>query len=63
MSISCTVKHVQHIGVIRGFCLPGGLVKIFSAWEGGGCEGDKKQLPCDLLGESIPRLTLCWGYK
>ena len=42
MSISCTVKHVQHIGIIRGFCLPGGLVKIFSAWEGGGLEGDRK---------------------
>ena len=64
MSISCTVKHVQHIGIIRGFCLPGGLVKIFSAWEGGGLEGDrKKQLACDLQGGSISRLTLCWGYK
>ena len=28
------VKHAQRIGIIRAFCLPvpGGLVKIFSAW-------------------------------
>ena len=34
--VSVVVKHVQSIGIIRTFCLPGGLVKILSV--------------CDLLG-------------
>ena len=35
-SISVIVEHVQHVGVIGAFCLPGGLFKFFSAW------GDRK---------------------
>ena len=31
ISISVVVKHVQSIGIVRAFCLPGGLVKILSA--------------------------------
>ena len=31
--ISVIVKHGQHIGIIRAFCLPGELVKFFSVWE------------------------------
>ena len=34
ISISVIVKHVQHVGIIRVFCLPGGLNKFFSAWGG-----------------------------
>ena len=30
ISVSVVVKHVQSIGIIRTFCLPGGLVKILS---------------------------------
>ena len=45
ISISVIVnKHIQSIGIIRTFCLLGGLIKIFSAW------GDKKLLVCCLLG-------------
>ena len=29
IGISIIVKHVQHVGIIRAFCLPGGLVKFF----------------------------------
>ena len=43
ISINVIVKHVQSIGIIRGFVSSwGGLVKIFSAWS------DKKLLGCDL---------------
>ena len=31
ISISVIVKHGQHTGIIWEFCLPGGLVKFFSA--------------------------------
>ena len=31
ISISDIVKHVQHIGIIRAFCVPGKLVQFFSA--------------------------------
>ena len=32
--VSVTVKQVQHIRIIRAFCMPvGGLVKFFSARE------------------------------
>ena len=34
MSISVAVKYVQSIGIIMAFCMPGGLVKILSAWGG-----------------------------
>ena len=31
---SIIVKHMQHVGLIRAFCLPrGGLAKFFSAWR------------------------------
>ena len=33
ISISVVVNYVQSIGIIRAFCLPGGLVKILSAWR------------------------------
>ena len=33
ISISVIDIHVQHVGIIRAFCLPGGLIKLFSAWE------------------------------
>ena len=36
ISIGVVVKHVQHVGIIRAFCLPG---KFFSAW------GDRKTFP------------------
>ena len=26
------VKHVQHVGIIRAFWMPEGLIKFFSAW-------------------------------
>ena len=42
ISISVIVKHVQHIGIIRFFCLPG------VGW-GGGEGGAKKLLGCGLL--------------
>ena len=32
VSISVNVKHVQSIGIITAFCLPGGIVKNLSAW-------------------------------
>ena len=32
ISISVIVKHVNHIGILRAFCLPMGLIKFFSAW-------------------------------
>ena len=47
-------KHVQSIGMIRVFCLLGGLVKIFSAW--------KNRRNCWVVvcpRGSVPRLTLC----
>ena len=44
VNISVIVKHFQGIGIIRTFCLPGRLVKIFSAWG-----GQKKMLGCGLL--------------
>ena len=44
ISISVIVKHVQHIGIIRVFCLPG------MGWGGGGVGvGAKKLLGCGLL--------------
>ena len=30
LSISVIVKHVQHIGIIGAFCLPGGTCYVFS---------------------------------
>ena len=33
ISISVIVKHLQHVGIIRAFCLPGGTFKFFSAWR------------------------------
>ena len=33
ISIIVIVKHVQHVGIIRVFCLSGGFVEFFSAWE------------------------------
>ena len=33
IGINVIVKHVQHIGIIWAFCLPGGLVTFFSAWR------------------------------
>ena len=33
ISISVIDIHVQHVGIIRAFCLPGGLIKLFSASE------------------------------
>ena len=32
ISLSVIVKHKQHIGIIRAFCLLGGTYKFFSAW-------------------------------
>ena len=46
ISVSVIVKHVQSIGIIRAFCLPGGIVKILSAWGG----GQKKLLGSGLVG-------------
>ena len=37
ISKSVTVKHMQHVGIIRAFCLPAGLAMFFSAW------GDRKK--------------------
>ena len=37
ISISVIVKHVQHIGIIRVFCLPG------MGWGGGGGGGGGKK--------------------
>ena len=34
-SLSVIVKHKQHVGIVWPFCLPGGLVHFFSAWEEG----------------------------
>ena len=45
-------KHVQNIGIIKTFCLPGGLPKFFSAWETGKIAG--LWFAC---GGSVPRLT------
>ena len=45
ISISVIVKQVKSIGIIRAFCLPGGLVKSFSDWG-----GQKELLDCGLLG-------------
>ena len=57
ISKSVIVKDMQHVGIIRIFCLPGKLAKFFSAWG-----GYKKLMGCGLLGrwESVPRLTLCY---
>ena len=30
IGISIIVKHVQHVGIIRAFCLPGGTCSVFS---------------------------------
>ena len=51
--ISITVKHVQHVRIIRAFVCLGGLTK-FSVPG-----GQKILLDCGLLGGSVPRLTLC----
>ena len=32
ISVSVIVKHVQHVGIISIFCLPGELTKFFSTW-------------------------------
>ena len=34
ISKSVIVKDMQHVGIIRVFCLPGKLAKFFSAWGG-----------------------------
>ena len=44
--ISVVIKHVQHIGIIRAFCLPGGDLLVFSLWGQTNCcivvfEGDQ----------------------
>ena len=31
ISISVIVKHVKHVGIVRAFCLLGGLIKFSSA--------------------------------
>ena len=36
ISVSVIVKHMQNTGIIRTFCLPGGRVKLSSAY------GDRK---------------------
>ena len=46
MSIIVIVKHVQHVGIIRAFCLHEGTYKLFSAcgnwgWVWGGVELQK----------------------
>ena len=33
ISVSVIVKHMQQVGVIRAFCLYGGLIKFLSASE------------------------------
>ena len=38
IGVSVIVKQLQHVRIIRAFCLSGGLIKCFSAW------GDKKLL-------------------
>ena len=45
-------KHVQNIGIIKTFCLPGGRPKFFSAWETEKIAG--LWFAC---GGSVPRLT------
>ena len=37
ISKSVIVKHMQNIGIIRAFCLPGGLVKFFNAFDRKNC--------------------------
>ena len=51
--ISVVIKHVQHIGIIRAFCLPGGDLLSFQRL------GTDKLLHCGFRGGSAPRLTLC----
>ena len=46
------IQTMQHIGIIKAFCLTVALVKFSSAW------GQRKVLGCCMLGESVPRLTL-----
>ena len=38
ISISVTVQHVQHIGIIRAFCLPGGTYYLCQ------CLGGQKKI-------------------
>ena len=39
VSVNVINKHVQHIGIIRAFCLSGGDFTFFSSFWG---EGDRK---------------------
>ena len=54
ISISVIVKHVQHIGIIRAFCLPGETCQVFQ------CPGRQKNLlDCGLLvGDQYPDYAL-----
>ena len=56
--ISITVKHEQHIGIIKAFVyLEGSLLNF---WGPG---GQKKLMGCGLVGGSAPRLTLWVNEK
>ena len=52
--ISITVKHEQHIGIIKAFVYLGGVGVLISLGSG----GQKKLMGCGLLGGSAPRLTI-----
>ena len=49
INVSVIVKHIQHIGVVRAFRLPG-INFSMPGWRKGGWGGQKKLLGCVLLG-------------
>ena len=53
-SISVTINHVQHIGILRAFCLPGG--DLLSISMPGGWVGWE-----EAYGENIAELWLARG--